>query len=194
MIVHTKVAWGELHAIRNTHANRNASEWSGGGVALPGLGHLVGAYPRCLTKDMRIVQSAGQSRPLMFLFFKVLDSSDAPFYKWFPGGKFNTCYNALDIHVEQGLLWVQRFHLSCCIGFHRIHRALRGAGELGWTNGKWMCNSYHFGGRKRGEGPDWQHKTCCLGDPQSREQFVQPLMFLRSPKQGDIKMPSKPWG
>jgi len=32
----------------------------------------------------------------------VLDSSKAPFYKWFSGGKMNTCYNAVDRHVEGG--------------------------------------------------------------------------------------------
>ncbi len=32
----------------------------------------------------------------------VLDSSKAPFYRWFPGGKMNTCYNAIDRHVENG--------------------------------------------------------------------------------------------
>jgi propionyl-CoA synthetase len=33
---------------------------------------------------------------------KVLDSSNPPFYKWYPGGKMNTCYNAIDRHVENG--------------------------------------------------------------------------------------------
>lgn len=33
---------------------------------------------------------------------KVLDDSNPPFYKWFPGGKMNTCYNAVDRHVENG--------------------------------------------------------------------------------------------
>lgn len=33
---------------------------------------------------------------------RVLDSSRAPFYRWFPGGSVNTCYNALDRHVEAG--------------------------------------------------------------------------------------------
>jgi len=33
---------------------------------------------------------------------RVLDSSNAPFYKWFPGGELNTCYNAIDLHVEEG--------------------------------------------------------------------------------------------
>jgi propionyl-CoA synthetase len=33
---------------------------------------------------------------------KVLDDSKAPFYRWFVGGELNTCYNALDRHVEGG--------------------------------------------------------------------------------------------
>ena len=33
---------------------------------------------------------------------KVLDDSKKPFYRWFTGGIVNTCYNALDFHVENG--------------------------------------------------------------------------------------------
>ncbi|MBP7232316.1 MAG: propionyl-CoA synthetase [Syntrophaceae bacterium] len=33
---------------------------------------------------------------------KVLDDANAPFYRWFAGGELNTCYNALDCHVESG--------------------------------------------------------------------------------------------
>lgn len=33
---------------------------------------------------------------------KVLDDSRKPFYSWFVGGELNTCYNALDYHVENG--------------------------------------------------------------------------------------------
>ena len=33
---------------------------------------------------------------------RVLDDSRAPFYRWFAGGVTNTCYNALDRHVEGG--------------------------------------------------------------------------------------------
>lgn len=29
----------------------------------------------------------------------VLDDSRAPFYRWFTGGRMNTCWNALDRHV-----------------------------------------------------------------------------------------------
>ena len=33
---------------------------------------------------------------------KILNQSNPPFYKWFENGVTNTCYNALDIHVDQG--------------------------------------------------------------------------------------------
>ncbi len=33
---------------------------------------------------------------------KVLDDSNKPFYRWFQGGELNTCYNAVDRHVEKG--------------------------------------------------------------------------------------------
>jgi propionyl-CoA synthetase len=33
---------------------------------------------------------------------RVLDDSAAPYYQWFAGGEFNTCYNALDRHCEDG--------------------------------------------------------------------------------------------
>ncbi len=33
---------------------------------------------------------------------KVLDSTTPPFYRWFSGGKMNTCHNAIDRHVLNG--------------------------------------------------------------------------------------------
>ena len=33
---------------------------------------------------------------------KVLDDSKKPFYRWFSGGRLNTCFNAVDLHVQQG--------------------------------------------------------------------------------------------
>ena len=33
---------------------------------------------------------------------KILDKSKAPFYKWFPDGKLNFCYNTLDRHIKNG--------------------------------------------------------------------------------------------
>jgi hypothetical protein len=32
----------------------------------------------------------------------VLDDSEPPFYRWYPDGVTNVCYNALDIHVQEG--------------------------------------------------------------------------------------------
>src|SRR3954447_13654379 len=32
----------------------------------------------------------------------VLDDTNPPFYRWFKGGMLNTCYNAVDRHVEAG--------------------------------------------------------------------------------------------
>ncbi|MEX2146906.1 MAG: propionyl-CoA synthetase [Candidatus Rokuibacteriota bacterium] len=33
---------------------------------------------------------------------RVFDDSRPPFHRWFTGGMLNTCYNALDIHVDRG--------------------------------------------------------------------------------------------
>ena len=33
---------------------------------------------------------------------RVLDDSNPPFYRWFTGARVNTCYNAVDRHVESG--------------------------------------------------------------------------------------------
>src|SRR5439155_15396932 len=33
---------------------------------------------------------------------RVFDASRPPFYRWFTGGMLNSCYNALDRHVESG--------------------------------------------------------------------------------------------
>src|SRR5262249_50730856 len=37
---------------------------------------------------------------------RVLDDSRPPFFRWFPGATLNTCWNALDRHVEAG--WADR--------------------------------------------------------------------------------------
>ena len=33
---------------------------------------------------------------------KILNSANPPFYKWFEDGVTNTCYNALDLHIDEG--------------------------------------------------------------------------------------------
>ena len=32
----------------------------------------------------------------------ILDGSNHPFYKWYPDGQMNICYNAIDRHVKEG--------------------------------------------------------------------------------------------
>ena len=33
---------------------------------------------------------------------KILNKSNPPFYRWFEDGVTNTCYNALDLHIDEG--------------------------------------------------------------------------------------------
>ena len=33
---------------------------------------------------------------------RVLDARRPPYYRWFAGGRLNTCYNALDGHIDRG--------------------------------------------------------------------------------------------
>jgi len=33
---------------------------------------------------------------------KILNQSNSPFYKWYEDGVTNTCYNALDVHIDKG--------------------------------------------------------------------------------------------
>ena len=43
---------------------------------------------------------------------EVLDWSNAPFARWFVGGKLNAAYNCVDRHVENGLGDRIAYHLS----------------------------------------------------------------------------------
>ena len=54
----------------------------------------------------RAKRSPGTSRSR-----KVLDESNAPFYKWFEDGELNASYNCLDRHLEQGNGDKRRDHL-----------------------------------------------------------------------------------
>ncbi len=58
---------------------------------------------------------------------QALDDSRAPFYRWFPGGRMNTAYNALDRHVEAGRgEQVALIHHSAYTGVSRLtYRELR---------------------------------------------------------------------
>ena len=55
-------------------------------------------------EDDRLAFWARQAERLAWStpFTEVLDWSDAPFAKWFVGGKLNVAYNCVDRHVEAG--------------------------------------------------------------------------------------------
>ncbi|MDJ0958802.1 MAG: propionyl-CoA synthetase [Arenicellales bacterium] len=59
-------------------------------------------YKESITNPEQFWSEAAEAVHWYKRWEKVLDDSDAPYYRWFTGGELNTCYNALDIHVENG--------------------------------------------------------------------------------------------
>src|SRR5215470_623276 len=65
-------------------------------------GALQTAYHRSLREPADFWSEAAEAIHWYKRWDKVLDDSRPPFYRWFVGGEVNTCYNALDLHVEEG--------------------------------------------------------------------------------------------
>jgi propionyl-CoA synthetase len=59
-------------------------------------------HDRSLTEPAKFWADAARSIHWYKQWHTVLDDSNKPFYRWFVGGEVNTCYNALDRHVENG--------------------------------------------------------------------------------------------
>nr|NIP29389.1 AMP-binding protein [Candidatus Dadabacteria bacterium]NIQ13457.1 AMP-binding protein [Candidatus Dadabacteria bacterium] len=59
-------------------------------------------YRRSIEKPESFWADAAQDIYWHRKWDRVLDDSKKPFYQWFKGGLINTCYNALDIHVDNG--------------------------------------------------------------------------------------------
>jgi acetyl-CoA synthetase len=67
--------------------------------------HKIKNYDELLSKAQNIGWYWGEVATELDWFTpwsKVLDDSDAPFYKWFTDGKMNIAYNALDRHMDTG--------------------------------------------------------------------------------------------
>ena len=62
----------------------------------------TGVYQRALNDPEGFWAEAAEDIHWDKRWDRVLDDSRPPFYRWFTGGALNTCYNALDVHVEQG--------------------------------------------------------------------------------------------
>src|ERR1044072_4307723 len=65
-------------------------------------GAYEAAYERCRGDADGFGAEAAEAIHWYRRWDQVLDSSRAPFYRWFSGGLLNTCYNLLDTHVENG--------------------------------------------------------------------------------------------
>jgi propionyl-CoA synthetase len=72
-----------------------------GAVSMPESAYRE-AWQRALTDPEGFWGEHAQALRWERRWERVLDASRAPFYRWFAGGRLNTCYNALDRHVEQG--------------------------------------------------------------------------------------------
>ena len=66
------------------------------------MGKFDAVFQRSIENPEEFWREAAQGITWFTEYDKVLDSSKAPFYKWFPGGKMNTCFNAVDRHVQGG--------------------------------------------------------------------------------------------
>ncbi len=87
----------------------------------PGPQHLINAnlkpeeYARAMARaqedHLGFWEDAARELSWFRAFDAVLDDSDAPFYRWYPGGKCNIVHNALDRHADsdlrhkQALIW-----------------------------------------------------------------------------------------
>jgi len=67
-----------------------------------GKGALQAAFDRSLRDPAGFWGDAAEAVYWYKRWEKVLDDSHQPFCRWFVGGRLNTCYNALDLHVEEG--------------------------------------------------------------------------------------------
>ena len=69
---------------------------------MPTTGPYADAFARSLSDPDGFWGEAASAVDWDVVPPKVLDGSDAPYYRWFTGGRLNTCWNALDRHVEAG--------------------------------------------------------------------------------------------
>ncbi len=65
-------------------------------------GSFRSAYVRSLEDPAGFWAEAAEAAHWYRKWDKVLDDENKPFYRWFTGGELNTCYNALDLHVDEG--------------------------------------------------------------------------------------------
>jgi propionyl-CoA synthetase len=60
------------------------------------------AYARSLRDPREFWAAAAEDIYWERRWDRVLDDARPPYYRWFAGGVLNTCYNALDLHIDRG--------------------------------------------------------------------------------------------
>jgi propionyl-CoA synthetase len=60
------------------------------------------SYARSLARPEEFWAAAAEDLYWDRRWDRIFDDSRPPYYRWFTGGMLNTCYNALDIHVDRG--------------------------------------------------------------------------------------------
>lgn len=65
-------------------------------------GEYQKAYEESISSPDKFWGRAAENIKWYKKYDRVLDDSGSPFYRWFVDGEINTCYNALDLHVENG--------------------------------------------------------------------------------------------
>jgi propionyl-CoA synthetase len=66
------------------------------------MGSYADTFRRSLQSPQEFWLEAAQAVDWTRMPTQALDATNAPLYRWFPDGELNTCYNALDRHVENG--------------------------------------------------------------------------------------------
>ena len=72
------------------------------------VGRYEEIYRRSLEEPEAFWAEAAQLLDWYEPWERVLDDSRAPIYRWFAGGRMNTCFNALDRHVDGGVAPTRR--------------------------------------------------------------------------------------
>jgi len=67
------------------------------------IDRYINAYEKSIADPVSFWEEHAQDCYWHKKWEKVLDDSKKPFYRWFSGGQVNTCYNTLDLHVENGI-------------------------------------------------------------------------------------------
>ena len=66
------------------------------------MGNYLDSWRRSISEPDRFWGEAADAIDWHTKPSVVLDASSAPFYRWFPDGELNTCFNAVDRHIDHG--------------------------------------------------------------------------------------------